>query len=162
MGKMRTKTRKIHSGIRYIWNRPLITNTILLIPAVFLFNLIIKQTFKPYTNCSYLLGSKLGMPSYFCKGQDVKAFGKTVFSIPGLRGVMDPPLEFARQIISWSIVIFFGFLSLYLTIIIDRFESVVKLLTFNKEEWKNFMASARIWLLIFVVFCSVFLFAAVR
>ena len=154
--------RKIQSGIIYIWHRPLIVSSILLVLAIFLFNLITDQAFKPYTNCNYLLGSELEMPSFFCQGHKVKVAGATVFSIPGLKDVMDPPLEFVRTIISWSIILFFGFLSLYLTIIINNLKSVVKLLTFNKREWENFMASARIWLLIFVVFCSIFYASVAR
>ena len=152
----------IWAGVLYIWNRPVLVGGILLILAIFLFNLIIKQTFKPYTNCNYLLVSKLGMDSFFCDGHNVTAFGSTIFRIPGLRGVMDPPLEFVRTIISWSVILFFAFLSLYLTIMINNFKSVIKILTFNKEEWKRFMSSARTWLLIFVSFCSIFYFTVVK
>jgi len=79
-----------------------------------------------------------------------------------LSGVMDPPLEFARTIIAWSVVIFFAFISIYLTIIINNFKSVIRLVSFNKEEWKRFMASARIWLLLFVTFCTIFYFTVIR
>ena len=113
-------------------------------------------------NCNYLLVSKLGMDSFFCNGKNITAFGSTIFKIPGLRGVMDPPLEFVRAIISWSIVVFFAFLSLWLTIMVNNLKSVVKILTFNKEEWKRFMASARIWLLFFVVFGSLFYFTVIK
>ena len=154
--------KKIWAGLLFVWKRPLIVSGILLILAVFLFNLIIKQTFKPYMNCNYLLVSKLGMDSFFCNGKNITAFGSTIFKIPGLRGVMDPPLEFVRAIISWSIVVFFAFLSLWLTIMVNNLKSVVKILTFNKEEWKRFMASARIWLLFFVVFGSLFYFTVIK
>jgi hypothetical protein len=154
--------RKIWGGMVYIWKRPLIVSAILLVLAIFLFNLIIKQTFKPYLNCAYLVGNKLGMPSFFCDGYDVKVLGSTIFSIPGLRGVMDPPLELVRKIVSWSVAIFFAFLSLYLTIMIDNLKSFVRLVTFNKEEWKKFMASLRTWLLIFVSFSFLFYFTVIR
>ena len=130
--------------------------------AIFLFNIIINQTFTRYLNCDYLITTKLGMPSFFCEGHDVKVLGSTIFSLPGLNGVVNPPLKFIRLIISWSIILFFGFLSLYLTIIINNLKTVVKLLTFNKEEWKNLMSSIRIWLSIFVFFCLIFYFTVIR
>ncbi len=154
--------KKIWAGLLYVWKRPLLVSGILLVLAVFLFNLILKQTFKPYTNCNYLIVSKLGMDSFFCNGYNVKAFGSTVFKIPGLSSVMNPPLEFVRALISWTVVVFFAFLSLWLTIMVNNLKSVVKILTFNKEEWKRFMASARIWLLFFVGFSSVFYFTVIK
>ena len=150
------------SGVLYIWNRPVIVLVILAVAAYFLFNQIIDQTFKQYTNCGYLIVNKLGMDSFFCNGYNVSAFGSTIFRIPGLSGVMDPPLEFVRTIIAWSVVLFFAFISVYITIIINNIKSVVRLVSFNKEEWKRFMASARIWLLFFVIFCSVFYFTVIR
>lgn len=153
---------KLWAGILYIWNRPLLVGGILLTAALFLFNVIIQQTFKPYLNCAYLIGTKLGMPAFFCEGYDVRFLGSSIFQIPGLRNVTDPPLEFVRQLISWSIVIFFGFLSAYLTYMINNLKSVIKLVTFNKEQWKSFMESLRIWLFIFVSFCFVFYFMVVR
>jgi hypothetical protein len=153
---------KIWAGVLYVWKRPLLISGILLILAVLLFNVIIKQTFKPYMNCNYLIVDKLSMDSFFCKGYNVKAFGSTVFKIPGLNGVMNPPLEFVRKVIAWSVVLFFAFLSMFLTIWVNNIKTIVKILTFNKEEWRRFMASARIWLLFFVVFCSIFYFTVIR
>lgn len=138
---------KLWAGILYLWNRPLIVVGILLVAAIFLFNLILQQAFKPYTNCAYLIGNKLHMPSFFCEGYDVRAFGSSIFKIPGLGGVMDPPLEFVRKLIAWSIVVFFAFLSAYLAYIINNVKSVIKLLTLNKEQWKSFLANLRIWLM---------------
>ncbi len=153
---------KLWAGVLFVWKRPVIVSGILLILAVFLFNGIIKQTFKPYTNCSYLLGNKLGMPAFFCDGYTVSFLGSDIFTIPGLRSVMDPPLELARKIISWSVILFFGFSSLYLTIMINSFKAILKILTLNKEEWRRFMASARTWMLFFVAFCAIFYFTVVK
>jgi hypothetical protein len=153
---------KLWAGILYIWNRPLLVGGILLIAAIFLFNLIVQQTFKPYTNCAYLIGTKLSMPSFFCEGYDVRAFGASIFKIPGLGGVMDPPLEFVRKLIAWSVLLFFAVLSTYLTYILNNLKTVVKLLTFNKEQWKSFMANLRIWLFIFVTLCLLFYFSVMR
>lgn len=154
--------RKIWAGIRYIWKHPIIISAALLILAILLFDLLLKQTFVNYLKCTYLLDTQMGMPDYFCAGYDVKVLGSTIFKIPGLGEVIDPPLEFTRKVVIWSILIFFAFLSLYLTILINNLKAVIKLLTFDKEEWKKFMASLRTWLLIFVSFCLLFYLAVVR
>jgi hypothetical protein len=135
---------------------------VLLILAVFLFNLLIKETFTKYTNCSYLIVTRLGMDPFFCNGNIVKFFGTTIFTIPGLKGVMDPQLELVRSIIAWIVVIFFALISFCLTIIIGNLKSVVRLISFNKEEWKKFIVSARIWLFLFVGFCFVFYFTVIK
>jgi len=153
---------KIWSGILYVWNRPLLISGVLLALAVFLGNLLIKETFKPYTNCNYLIVNQLGMDSFFCNGYTVSAFGSTLFTLPGLKNVMDQPLELVRSVIAWSVILFFAFISLYLTILINNLQSVVRLVSFNKEEWKRFMASARIWLLLFVGFCLAFYFTVIK
>ena len=75
---------------------------------------------------------------------------------------MDPPLELVRTIVAWSILTFFAFLSLYITIILNNLKTVVKLLAFNKEEWMKFIATLRVWLLIFVSFCLLFYFTVIR
>ena len=155
---------RVWDGILYIWNRPVIISGILLVVAAFLFYAIITQTFVKYTNCNYLIVTKLNMDSVFCKGVTVTdpLFGKKLFDMPGLSSAIDKPLEFIRLVIAWSVVVFFAFLSLFLTILINNFVRVVKILTFNKEEWKRFLASARISLLIFIVFCSIFYFSVMR
>jgi hypothetical protein len=153
---------KIWEGIRFVWARPLIVSAVLVVLAVLLFNVVIKQTFKPYTNCAYLLENKLAMPSFFCDGYDVTVLGSSIFTIPGLGGVMNPPLEFARKVIAWSVVLFFAFVSLYLTIVFNNFKTIVRLVTFRKEEWKKLMASLRTWLLLFVSFSFLFYFFVIR
>jgi len=156
--------RQVWTGVLYVWNRPIIVSGILLAVAAFLFYAIITQTFVKYTNCNYLIVTKLNMDSVFCKGITVTdpLFGKKLFDMPGLSSVIDKPLEFIRLVIAWSVVVFFAFLSLFLTILINNFTRVIKILTFNKEEWKRFMASARITLFIFVAFCSIFYFSVMR
>jgi hypothetical protein len=153
---------KIWAGIRFVWARPLIVIAVLVVLAVLLFNIVIRQTFKPYTNCAYLLENRLSMPSFFCDGYDVTVFGATIFSIPGLGGVMNPPLEFVRKVVSWSVVLFFAFLSLYLTILINNFKTIVRLVTLRKEEWKKLVGSLRTWLLLFVSFSFLFYFFVIR
>jgi hypothetical protein len=140
----------------------IILSGVLLILAVFLFNLVVKETFTKYTNCTYLIVTRLGMDPFFCNGNTVKFFGTTIFTIPGLKGVMDPQLELVRSIIAWIVVIFLALISFCLTIIIENLKSLVRLISFNKEEWKKFMASTRIWLFLFVGFSSVFYFTVIK
>jgi len=159
---IRKAAQKVWAGVLYVWKRPVIVSGLLLILVVFLFNGILKETFQRYMNCGYLLGTRLGMPSFFCDGYTVTWFGADIFTIPGLGGVMNPPLELLRKIISWTVLLFFAFLSLYLTILVNNLKAVVKILPFNKEEWRRFMASARTWMLFFVIFCAAFYFGVVR
>jgi hypothetical protein len=102
------------------------------------------------------------MDPFFCNGYKVKVFDTTIFPIPGMKNVMDPPLELVRSTIAWSVILLFAFISLFLTIIIVNLKSVVRLITFNKDEWKKFIASTRIWLFLFVGFCSIFYFAVIK
>ncbi len=139
-----------------------VLSVVLLISAVFLFNLLVKETFLKYTNCTYLIVTRLGMDPWFCNGNTVKFLGTTIFTVPGLKGVMDPQLELVRSIISWIVVIFFALISFCLTTIIKNLKTLVRLISFNKEEWKMFMASARIWLFLFVGICSVFYFTVIK
>jgi hypothetical protein len=161
-GALQLVFRKIWAVIGYLWNRPIILSAVLLILAIFLFDLLLKQTFVNYLRCTYLLNNQLGVPAFFCTGHNVEFLGASIFKIPGLAQVIDPPLEFTRKVIVWSILVFFAFVSLYLTIIINNLKAVVKLLTFDKHEWKKFIASLRTWLLIFVSFCLLFYFAVIR
>jgi hypothetical protein len=61
-----------------------------------------------------------------------------------------------------GVILFFAFISLCLTIIIENWKSIVRLICFNKEEWKKLLAGTRIWLFLFVVFCSIFYFAVIK
>jgi hypothetical protein len=135
---------------------------VLLILAIFLFNLILKETFTKYTNCNYLIINHLRMDPFFCNGYTVKFIETTIFTIPGLKDVIDPPLELIRLIIAWSVVLFFAFISLFLTIISKNLKTIGKLISFNKDEWIKIMASVRVWLFLFVVFCTVFYFIGIK
>ena len=136
-------------------------NVVLLVLLVWLFNVLVHQAFRAYANCDYLIVTRLKMDPFFCEGYTVQVLGSPIFTIPGLKGVMDPPLEFVRSVVTWSVLLILALVSLYLTIIIDNLKTVVKLLTFNKDEWKKFMTSARIWLFLFLGFCSVLYFMAI-
>jgi hypothetical protein len=152
----------LRSGILNVWNRPIIICGVLLIPAVFLLILIIKGAFTKYTNCSYLVITQLGMDPIFCNGVDVKVLGTSIFTIAGMKNVMDPPLELIRSGLAWSVVLLIAFISLFLTILLVNLKSVVRLITFNKDEWNKIFAGTRVWLFLFVGICSIFYFVVVR
>ncbi len=134
----------------------------LLILAVFLFHLIITESFIKYTNCNYLIVNHLELDPFFCNGYTVKFMETTIFTIPGLKDVIDPQLEIVRLVTAWCVVLFFAFISLCLTIIINNLKTIGKLILCNKDEWIKFMTSVRIWLLLFVVFCTGFYFIGIK
>jgi hypothetical protein len=152
----------IRRKILNVWNLAVIISGVLLILAIFLINLIIKGAFTQYANCNYLIVTQLSMDPFFCDGYNVKVFDATIFTIPGMKNVMDPPLELIRSVIAWSAILLFAFISLFLTILIENWKTVVGLITFHKEEWKKFIASTRIWLFLFVGLCAVFYFAVIK
>jgi hypothetical protein len=149
-------------GILNGWILPIILSGVLLILAILLWNLIVKEAFAQYADCNFLIVTRLGMDPFFCNGYDVKAFDTTIFTIPGLKNVMDPPLELLRSAAAWGVLLVFAFISLLLTIIIENLQSVVRFLTFDKEEWKKFIAGTRVWLFLFVGICTIFYFAVVK
>jgi hypothetical protein len=145
-----------------VWILPVTISGVLLVLAIFLLTLVIKRAFTPYANCNFLIVTQLGMDPFFCNGYDVKVFDATVFTIPGMKDVVDPPLELVRSAITWGVILLFAFISLFLTILIENWKTVVGLITFQKEEWKKFLASTRIWLFLFVGLCAVFYFAVIQ
>ena len=149
-------------GILKDWIIPVIIIVILIVLAIFLFPLIIKGAFSQYANCDYLVVTRLRLDPFFCDGYNVKVLGATVFTIPGMKNVMDPPLELVRSAAAWGVILLFACISLFLTIIVVNVKTIVGLITFNKEEWKKFIAGTQIWLLLFVGICAIFYFAAVK
>ena len=140
----------------------LIISGVLLVLAVFLVNLLVKETFAKYAKCNYLIVDRLGMDPFFCDGYKVKFLESTIFTIPGLKDAMDPSLERIRSAAAWGVVLLFACISLFLAMIINSLKTIVMLISFNKEEWKKFMAGVRIWLFLFVVFCTVFYFTSIK
>jgi hypothetical protein len=153
---------KNRQGILDVWILRVLISGALLLLAIFLLKLIIRDAFTQYANCSFLIVNQLGMDPFFCNGFDVKVLGATIFTIPGMKNVMDPPLEIIRSAAAWSVILLFVFISLFLTILIVNWRTLVRLITFHKEEWKKFMAGTRIWLFLFVGICSIFYFAVVK
>ena len=149
-------------GILKVWILPILIIGILIALAIFLLPLIIKGAFTQYANCNYLVVTRLRMDPFFCKGYDVKVLDATIFTIPGMKNVMDPPLELLRSAAAWGVIFLFASVSLFLTIIIVNWKTVIGLITFRKEEWIKFMTGAGVWLLLFVGFCLVFYFVVVR
>jgi len=147
------------SGILNGWVFPILLSGALLILAVFLPNRIIKGAFTQYANCNYLVVTQLKMDPLFCNGYEVKFLGATVFTIPGIKNALDPRLEQVRSAAAWGAILLLAFISLFLTMILVNWRTIVGLITFRKEEWKKFLAGLRIWLFLFVVFCLVFYFA---
>jgi hypothetical protein len=152
----------LQPGILKDWILPVLIIGILLILAIVLLPLILKGAFAQYANCNYLVVERLGMDPFFCSGYDVKVFDTTIFAIPGMKDVLDPPLEIVRSAAAWVVVLLFAFISLFLTIIVVNWKTIVRLITFHKEEWKKFMDSTGVWLLFFVGICSIFYFAVVQ
>jgi len=150
------------SAILFVWNRPLILLVILSVAAYFLFAPILAQAFRPYANCNYLIVYRLGVDPLFCNGHVITALGMPILTIPALRESLDPQLEAIRASAAWGVVIVLGIVSLLLTSLVNNFKAVLRILTFNKEEWRRLLASARTWLLIFVVLGLAFYFSVVR
>ena len=148
------------SGIANV--RAAVINALLLLLAVLLTYLIMKGAFARYANCDYLIVTRLNMDPFFCDGYDVNVFDATLFSIPGLKKVMDPPLELARLAAAGIAILLFASISLFLAVIVACRKSIIRLILFNKDEWGKFMANARIWLLLFVGISLIFYFSAVE
>ncbi len=149
-------------GIRNGWILPVFIGGVLLVLAILLVNLNVRGTFTEYANCHYVIVTQLKMDPFFCDGYDVKVFDATLFSIPGMKGVMDPTLERVRLAVAWGVMLLFASASLLLTIIIVNIKTVVGLLALRKEEWRKILAGARVWLVVFVVICAVFYLAVVK
>ena len=151
----------IWSGILSIWKHPIIV-IVLLSTAYFLFTSILTQAFKPFATCEYLILNQLGVDPMFCNGHMIRMVGVPIFTLPALRTVMDPSLEAARSAAAWGVVASLAVISLLLTILVNNFKGVLRILAFNKEDWGRLLASARLWLLIFLALGMAFYFAAVR
>ncbi len=149
-------------GILKVWILPTLIIGISIALAILLLPLIVKGAFTRYANCNYLVVTRLRMDPFFCNGYDVKVLGTTIFTIPGMKNVMDPPLELVRSAAAWGVIFLIASVSLFLTILITNWKTLVGLITFRKEEWIKFMTGAGVWLLLFVGFCLVFYFTVVR
>jgi len=139
---MTKKKNKLLAGVHYVWNRPAILVPIMLIPAYFLFNWIRVEALENIFKCNYVLRD------FFLGGAICTLGGGPINSVLGK----------ARDITVWTILVFFSFLSILLTQIINKFKVIVRLVTLDREEWKRFGSTLVTFLLIFVVSCTLFYF----
>jgi hypothetical protein len=172
---------------RNIWITRVLPVVVLLALAVGLGYLHIKGTYKPYMNCRYVVSTGLHLPDmlWVCNGintaeympravTDIVNLGlKACFwdgcpkqvtwpFISGLEGLITPTLEFFRKVAVWAILIFFVFVSMFLTIMINNITTIIRILTFNSEEWKRLLGTLRTFGLILGVFLLLFLFSVYR
>ncbi|MBI5933973.1 MAG: hypothetical protein HY867_09720 [Chloroflexi bacterium] len=152
----------VWSGVLFVWNRPLIMIVILSVAVYFVFAPILAQAFKFYATCDYLILNQLGLDPMFCNGHMVRMLGIPVFTVPALRTFIDLQLEMVRSAAAWGVVISLAVVSLLLTSLVNNFKAVLRILIFNKEEWRRLLASARTWLLIFVALGLAFYFGVMR
>lgn len=143
---------KIKALFQTIWQQTIIYNVVLFILSGILIYLIVNFMFSNYFNCRFLITESLGIPDFMCEGKDLK-----IFNIPGLRSVMDPPLEWIRLSILWMILIFFVVISGVATYIINNLKWVIKLFTFDKKVWQELLLNLKIFITIFAFLCLVFL-----
>jgi len=173
---------------RYGHEIPLILLALVLISLnIVLVNLLVTQTFKCHFNCSSLIDGSLcneglGIPLEnfeiipqlwtanseflgikFEKGAifDGWTILKAQFPIISpLAKAIDPALEALRQFLSWTIVLFFALASLVLTYIASKIRSFIDWLH-TYEGRGALLTRTSIWLLFFVIFCSLFYSKAV-
>jgi hypothetical protein len=145
----------IWGGVRFIWKQTLVYNVIFIALGILLFSILLSQAFKAYFNCDFLIHESLNVPSFFCSGKDF-----TVVKIPGLNSLMNGPLEFIRKGIIWVVLFLFVALSGYLTFIIINMKKVIRLIKFDRREWKELLSTMRVFITIFVLLTGLF-FAAV-
>jgi hypothetical protein len=150
-------------GQRFRNRTVLILSIVLLILTIYLLNLIVTQTFKPYFNCAYLVGSGLHMDQ-LCNGVgisfDILGSNFSFPILPALKAI-DPPLEVFRRFITWNIVLFFALLSLVLAYISSKIIGFARLLL-TPEGRKIVLTNLSIWLFFFMAFCTLFYFGVVR
>jgi hypothetical protein len=149
----------------------LILSILLIVLAVYLINLLVAKTFKPYFNCAYLAG-----PNYtnLCTGIDISGvhiLGPIDFlglHIPSvdigpfhvldpLDSAVNPSLETARRFIAWDIIIILALVSLALAFIASKIRGFVKFLL-TPEGRKVILTHLSIYLFFFVILCSLFYF----
>jgi hypothetical protein len=158
-------------GRRYRNGILLILSIALIVLAVYLINLLVARTFKPYFNCAYLAGPNF---TNLCTGLDISGLhilGPIDFlglHIPSvdigpfhildpLDSAVNPSLETARRFITWDIIIILALVSLALAFIASKIRGFVRLLL-TPEGRKVILTHLSIYLLFFVILCSLFYF----
>ncbi|MGB1251234.1 MAG: hypothetical protein ACPG8W_11505 [Candidatus Promineifilaceae bacterium] len=126
------------NGVSFVWNQTIIYNIILGVGVFLLAQWLLSYAFVEYSNCKYLIQDSLSMPDFMCDGVNLLAV-----TVPGLSLPMDGPLEWVR----WGgvlAIIFFGIvISGYTTFILNNLKKVVRLVTFNSQEWRALLSTMR-------------------
>jgi hypothetical protein len=152
----------------------LILSIVLIVLAVYLINLLVARTFKPYFNCAYLAGPNF---KNLCTGLDISGLhilGPIDFlglHIPSvdigpfhildpLDAAVNPSLETVRRFIAWDIIIILALVSLAMAFIVSKMKGFVKLIL-TPEGRKVVLTHLSIYLVIFVILCSLFYFRVV-
>ncbi len=147
----------------------LILSIVLIVLAVYLINLLVARTFKPYFNCAYLAGPNF---TNLCTGLDINGvhiLGPINFlglHIPSvdigpfhildpLDTAVNPSLETARRFITWDIIVILALISLVLAFIASKISGFIKLLL-TLEGRKVVLTHLSTYLLFFVILCSLF------
>lgn len=115
--------------------------------------MILTDTFINYFNCDFLITESLDMPSAFCNGVDAE-----VFSLPGLKDVMNTPLNLIRFYILLVVLTSLVAASGCITYVINNLKKVVKLITFDKAEWQNLLSIRRIFITTLFLLTTIFIY----
>ncbi len=160
-----------YMGQRYRNGILLILSIVLIVLAVYLINLLVAKTFKPYFNCAYLAG-----PSFqnLCTGMNISGvhilgpidlLGLHIPSVDigpfhildPVDAAVNPALETARRFIAWDIIIILALISLVLAFIASKITGFIKRLQ-TPEGRKIVLTYFFIYLFFFVILCSLFYF----
>lgn len=124
---------------------------IVLIGVVFLFNIIIRESFKQYANCGSMIEFVPLKPHVICDGIDL-----LVYKLDGLDSFLTPLLEKTRVALLWGLVAVFAVSSLLLTIIISNLHFFTKIIAFDRQAWKQLFSGLQIWSILMLAFGLIF------
>lgn len=151
------------TALKKIWmffNKHLLLSCIILTPIFCLISYwMFKNLWSDIFNCNYLITKKLGAPKEISEGIHIDFLG---IHIPGLGSLLNPVLEFIRKLSIVIILFFIGVLSFICNFIFTKFKLIIKLVTFDKEQWRRFLSGYRVFLLTFVCLCTMFLLSTLK
>jgi hypothetical protein len=172
IGSSTTRRRPFQdNGRRYRNGVLLILSIVLIVLAVYLINLLVAKSFKPYFNCAYLAGPNF---TNLCTGMNISGvhiLGPIDFlglHIPSvdigpfhildpLDPAVNPALETARRFIAWDIIIILALVSLALAFVVSKISGFVRFLQ-TPQGRKVVLTHLSIFLFFFVILCSLFYF----
>ena len=147
---------QVEKGVRFVWQQPLVYIAVIGLGVILLFSSLMADTFSDVFRCKFLIQDSLNMPSFVCNGERFRVAGVTVVDIPGLSSVIDAPLEQIRRGILLAVVFFGVMMSGYATLIINNAKKIMRLLTFNKQEWTAVLTTLRLFITILFLFLLFF------